>query len=238
MEAEALNCPNCGAAVASDSTKCEFCKTRLKTVACPDCFGLMFVGSQYCGHCGAKAVRTTLREGDDLGVCPRCRVSLEQLNVGSTSFRECHRCDGLWADVDTFEEICASREEQSTVLGFIGKRELKGESPGKISYVPCPVCKQLMNRSNFARASGVIIDTCKQHGVWFDAEELPRIIEFIQKGGMEIARQRERHEIEEQRDRLRDEQRELGFQNRTLDEKEDLGPDPVGIKSFLGKLFD
>ena len=86
MTVEALNCPNCGAGVASNSTQCEFCKTRLKTVACPSCFGLMFVGSQFCGHCGAKAVPTDAAERN-VGDCPRCRRPLNPLSIGDTAFR-------------------------------------------------------------------------------------------------------------------------------------------------------
>src|SRR6266478_4996049 len=85
MIAEALNCPNCGAAVASDHAQCDFCKTRLKTMACPSCFGLMFVGSQFCGHCGAKAVQTAVQDGDDLGECPRCRKRLDLLKVADVA---------------------------------------------------------------------------------------------------------------------------------------------------------
>lgn len=239
MTAEALNCPNCGAGVASDSTQCEFCKTRLKTMACPSCFGLMFVGSQFCGHCGAKAVQTEVADIDDLGECPRCRLRLDLLKIGDTTLNECKKCSGMWADVETFQNVCADREKQSAVLGFIGTRELNAEPLSKISYVPCPKCKQLMNRSNFARASGVIIDTCKQHGVWFDADELPRIIEFIQKGGMDIARQRDRMEIEGERSRLRDEQRkQAAFDAKwgTADLAD--GKDATGLEGFLNKLFD
>jgi Zn-finger nucleic acid-binding protein len=107
----------------------------------------------------------------------------------------------------------------------------------KIRYLPCPDCKQLMNRSNFARASGVIIDTCRQHGVWFDAEELQKIIEFIQKGGMELARRREKRELDEQRAALLDERRRLGVQSQNLDD--DFSRDDVlGIRWFIDKLFD
>ena len=238
MTVEALNCPNCGAGVASDSTQCEFCKTRLKTMACPSCFGLMFVGSQFCGHCGAKAVQPEVTD-TPAGDCPRCRQELNILSIESTSLRECQRCGGLWADVETFESVCAEREKQSAVLGFSAKREAAAAPPVKISYVPCPDCKQLMNRSNFARASGVIIDTCKKHGVWFDAEELPRIIEFIRKGGIEIARQRERNEIEQERDELREERRRLGAESLIMGTR-DVGfsNDGSAIKSFIRSIFD
>ena len=60
-----------------------------------------------------------------------------------------------------------------------------------------------MNRNNFAKISGIIIDTCKEHGVWFDAEELPKIIEFIRKGGMEHSRNKEKANLEAEREKLR-----------------------------------
>jgi hypothetical protein len=47
------------------------------------------------------------------------------------------------------------------------------------------VCGELMNRFNYGRVSGVIIDACKDHGIWFDAEALTRILEWIHKGGAE-----------------------------------------------------
>jgi Zn-finger nucleic acid-binding protein len=208
-------------------------------MACPSCLGLMFVGTRFCGHCGEEMVRAETPEGEELGDCPRCKVRLDLLQIAEISVRECARCDGLWADVGTFERLCAEREERSAVLGFIGSREPKAPPAAKISYVPCPECGQLMNRSNFARASGVIIDICKAHGVWFDAGELPRIIEFIQKGGMDAARQKEKFEIEEQRKRLREEQRKYGLE----DPKTGLGAifereDNASIRSFVRRLFD
>jgi Zn-finger nucleic acid-binding protein len=239
MTVEALNCPNCGAGVASDSTQCEFCKTRLKTVACPSCLGLMFLGSEFCGHCGAKAVRAAAADGEQLGDCPRCQKPLDSLHIGDVILGECQKCGGMWADVETFQNICVDREKQSSVLGFIGGRGAVAEAPAKISYVPCPKCKQLMNRSNFARASGVIIDTCKQHGVWFDSEELPKIIEFIQKGGMELAREKERIDLHDQRDRLREEQRKQAASDAKWGTADFSGRDDArSLQGFLSKLFD
>jgi Zn-finger nucleic acid-binding protein len=63
-----------------------------------------------------------------------------------------------------------------------------------------------MNRINFARCSGVIVDVCKGHGTWFDRDELSRIVEFIRQGGLEASRNKEKASIEEERRRLRQEQ--------------------------------
>jgi Zn-finger nucleic acid-binding protein len=42
----------------------------------------------------------------------------------------------------------------------------------------------MMYRRNYGRRSGVIIDICKKHGAWFDADELPRILSWIRSGGL------------------------------------------------------
>lgn len=214
MEAEALNCPNCGAAVASDSTQCEFCKTRLKTVACPSCLGVMFVGSKFCGHCGERVVSAEETADVKPGACPRCKVDLQSLKIDATTIRECLRCGGFWTSVETFENLCADKEQQSAVVNYAAAKPRGHDAAVPISYVPCPDCKQLMNRSNFARSSGVIIDLCKAHGVWFDADELPKIIDFIDNGGLARSREKEKIALQEERGRLRDEQLKLAMMDR------------------------
>jgi Zn-finger nucleic acid-binding protein len=186
----------CGAACASAATECEHCGARLATVACPSCFGMIFSGSKFCPHCGAKVERT---EGNDdkIRPCPRCREPLTAIMLGSTKALECPRCSGLWIDTETFNEICADREKQAVVIGEHSEPPqptLPCPPLESIHYVPCPVCAKLMNRVNFARSSGVILDVCKADGVWFDREELRRVVEFVRAGGLEISRERERKE--------------------------------------------
>ena len=111
---------------------------------------------------------------------------------------------GLWVDVRSFEKICADREQQSAVLGTASPASTSGEI-SKVKYVPCPECSQLMNRMNFARCSGVIVDICKNHGTWFDRDELSRIIEFIRGGGLNASRAKEKLAIAEEREQLRQE---------------------------------
>lgn len=231
MNVETLNCPNCGAGVESDHTQCEFCRTRLKTVACTNCLGLMFFGNKFCSRCGAEATVAKSSRTKELGKCPRCQIELLKLDIAANELRQCDRCDGMWSNVATFETICTDREKQSAVLFFVGKKPPIQEGRPKISYVPCPDCGQLMNRSNFAHSSGVIIDVCKQHGVWFDADELPKIIDFIQRGGMELAREKERMELEAEHEKLKDDQR-LGPRHAwDVDEQTSIG-------QFIRKLFD
>lgn len=51
-----------------------------------------------------------------------------------------------------------------------------------------------MTPMQFSRRSGVIIDICRSHGVWFDRDELRRIIEFIRAGGLDRARALDKEE--------------------------------------------
>ena len=50
-------------------------------------------------------------------------------------------------------------------------------------YRPCPVCGKLMHRLNFGRKSGIILDSCRPHGLWFDANELDAAVRWIRTGG-------------------------------------------------------
>ena len=138
------------------------------------------------------------------------------MRIEATTLRECMSCGGFWTSAETFESLCADKEQQSAVLSYIAKQSFESRPTSAITYVPCPECKQLMNRSNFARSSGVIIDLCRHHGVWFDADELSKIIDFIDNGGLARARQKEKIELEDERSRLRDEQRRLAMTDRRM----------------------
>ena len=194
-DAMTLSCNSCGAGVASDWPNCRHCGVRLATVACPTCFGMMFLGSKFCGHCGAVAVAW---ESDPATQkCPTCKGSMLHGTIGPTSVHECSRCFGLWLDKISFETVCRDQERQASVL-VSRPIDPAGdvEAASEIRYRRCMVCSDLMHRTNYARCSGVIIDTCAKHGVWFDRCELQRIVEFIQKGGLTRSRAKEIEELE------------------------------------------
>ena len=170
---------------------------------------MMFIGSRHCPHCGAAAAQATPAQLSVLK-CPRCKIDMSSIAIGAEAMRECERCGGLWVEVAAFEKICADREQQSAVLGGASlapaTQMMRKGDPDKIRYVPCPQCGQLMNRFNFARCSGGVVDVCKRHGTWFDRDELREIVEFIRSGGLDAARQKEKREIEFEREQLHAEQ--------------------------------
>jgi Zn-finger nucleic acid-binding protein len=148
----------------------------------------MFAGMQFCPHCGAKGDRI-LQDAPPLP-CPACNGDMHKVHVGATTIFECSGCQSTWLDPDTFTRLCTHREEHGAIAAIVGAR--KEVSPAligrKVRYLPCPICKRIMNRENFGKRSGVIIDVCKGHGVWFEHGELPAVLAFIDDGGLARAR--------------------------------------------------
>jgi Zn-finger nucleic acid-binding protein len=162
----------------------------------------MFAGSRFCARCGAEATREHVEEDKALQ-CPRCREDMQALRLGSVIARECAQCGGLWLDPESLQALANAREESAGVVSALAARvPLDTASPDVVRYIPCPRCDKLMNRSNFARSSGVILDVCKSHGVWLDRGELQRVLGFVERGGLTVAREREREELIEEQRRL------------------------------------
>ena len=121
--------------------------------------------------------------------CPRCKVHLQSHIVDGEEYDICGECGGMWLDRDEFHRATRERIAYEKVAD---KGEyLKAPVRGEIEYIPCIRCGKLMNRRNFGKISGVIIDRCKQHGVWLDAGELEKIQHFIADGGLDQSRDRE-----------------------------------------------
>jgi Zn-finger nucleic acid-binding protein len=160
----------------------------------------MFAGAIYCPSCGAKRAR--FAGGTQTAPCPACKGTLRQVAVGTTDLLECDKCNGIWVDAETFERLCADREAQAAVLHRWSTPE-SGVRETRVTYRPCVRCRTMMNRLNFGRLSGTIVDVCKGHGIFLDAGELHAIVSFIQSGGLERARQRQLEDLKEEEERLR-----------------------------------
>lgn len=219
-----LHCPNCGAHVAEDSVHCAYCRAVLAITACPSCFGAVFKSMKFCPHCGAAVARTEVRSEQKL-VCPRCEKPLAQADIAGTRIHECGQCGGLWLDAGSFQKICADREKQEKAIVYpsAGKpADLPSAQPLRRFYVPCPECGELMNQKNFAGCSGIVVDVCKPHGIWFDRQELQKIVNFIQDGGLHKAREKELDNLKAEQDRLRDMQYEKNLEAMNMGDHESL----------------
>jgi Zn-finger nucleic acid-binding protein len=124
---------------------------------------------------------------------------MEKTGLGGVDVHNCGNCGGTWLDKEIFENLSADREKRGQALMGLGTPAERFVPEQTATYRPCPICGGLMNRVNYARISGVIIDICKSHGIWFDRDELKNILTFIEKGGLVRAQEKERMKLEDAR---------------------------------------
>lgn len=198
MEAGTMHCQSCGASVGENDLQCPYCRSQLATVACPRCMGTVPLRASHCPRCGAEISRHEDAPTDL--ACPVCKDKLLHSSVGDAHLDQCHACGGVWVAQKEFERIAGDRAERGGVLGALPGEGPRGAIRGEeIRYRPCAQCGKFMNRVNYARSSGVILDVCKDHGLWFDRDELRRVLEFIEGGGLDKSREREIRELDEKR---------------------------------------
>ncbi|HEV8217216.1 MAG TPA: zf-TFIIB domain-containing protein, partial [Gemmatimonadaceae bacterium] len=162
----------------------------LVAVSCRSCFGAMFAGAQFCPHCGAKAEQPVEADQSTMR-CPGCGGEMRHERLAdTTTIYECGGCGSAWLTPDTFTKLVADREERGAAAargaaaGGLSKPKARRLSAGATRYVRCPVCDTMMNRVNFGDSSGVIVDTCAAHGIWFERDELHAIMAFVEQGGL------------------------------------------------------
>jgi Zn-finger nucleic acid-binding protein len=262
-----VRCSSCGAPREGDEPECRYCGSSFTVherdidTICPVCMARVSGRARFCDHCGspilvdqAAASATTLH-------CPACgpaRLLRSRQFAGEpVAVSECAICGGWWVDRRVFEVLLVrARHAQlgGAALAIAGERPVgpmaagaggagatgaaAGPAGGHL-YRPCAVCGALMNRQNYGRKSGVILDICGSHGIWFDLDELPRVLAWVQGGGEARAGQVEAEEArtEAREQRLAAETRNAlaggswgyGEPNRNL-----LG----GLVSMLGEGWD
>ena len=172
------NCTNCSAPLPQDSIQCTYCGSHNDT----DLAGVHYY---------------TTHELESERTCPRCAVSLKTIDLnikGRFLIERCEECLGLFFDPNELEALL-----EATVANVFsinrsqltaGKAAIDTSSRGAF-YIKCPVCGKIMNRVNFGTNSGVIVDRCKDHGVWLDGGELRHLFEWMKAGGKLLQQERE-----------------------------------------------
>jgi Zn-finger nucleic acid-binding protein/ribosomal protein L40E len=197
--APALKCPSCGAPVLEADRACGYCGSLLSTRRCLSCFALNPRDALKCGRCGATLPSETLRPVA-ASRCPDCRVDLVTRAAAAVGYAECARCGGLFLKPDAFQAVTRDADVRARLRAVetAPVTTTAARLGDRVRYRPCPSCGRLMNRTNYAGGSGIILDVCRDHGVWFDRGELTAIVDFLEKGGWDRIRKRERDRLDEE----------------------------------------
>jgi Zn-finger nucleic acid-binding protein len=203
----------------------------------------MFHGARHCSECGAETTLPAAAgpDGDAAQrACPRCDAALVGQLVGDVLVDMCEACNGVFIDTAALERILTERRQARAVaiLGRVPRATFEPIDPaaGRV-YVKCPVCATTMNRRGFARGAGVVVDVCTPHGTWFDAGELPKVIEFAMQGGLENAAKAEAEYQLEAARRLRSERRAAVVVMTPGDTAQERGEKLDTLLTALGKIF-
>lgn len=229
-EAEARRCPVCGAPVGARAESCDFCASPLLTLRCAASFVLNAADYLHCGGCGRELGLEPLSVGSDLS-CPLCRRPFAGFGSSAGRLSECTGCGGQFVEHALLKELLERRE----VLRVVVNPTRANPLAAPVRYLPCPACGSIMNRKNFGESSGIVVDVCARHGVWFEEGELPRVLAFVRAGGLERARLRKESEekrVERERRLAEALSRPLPVQKETSD-LEALGRAGIELVEFL-----
>lgn len=186
MEHAPLRCGSCGGAVPENAPSCPFCSVSVATRRCASCYHRNLPSAVHCSGCG-RELRDRVAQAAGTHACPACEsTTLARIGEGARAVDECPRCGGQFVAHDVLQRLCEERLQ----LGTKQAPQVPGRL-GPVRYLPCPTCQKRMNRKNFGERSGVVVDVCKDHGVWLDTGELPRVLAFVERGGLGEAARRQ-----------------------------------------------
>lgn len=193
VDAKAQRCTACGAVARDGAESCDYCGSGIVPVdhrgglICPECLARNLEDARFCLACGVAFAPSEAIHGTPERRCPCCDTWMAVREVGGLLVQECTKCLGLWAPDDVFDALveraaAAARERGAEGVGAAPRVDGGNPASHAVEYRRCPTCDALMNRRNFRKRSGVIIDRCHEHGTWLDAHELERIGGFVLSG--------------------------------------------------------
>ncbi len=194
-DAEIHRCAACGALAAEGAAQCSYCNAVIVrdpsqswSLICPECYARNAEDGRFCTACGVTFSPYPVQVPGHEMPCPVCAALMPAREVAGVPLNECGSCNGLWVPGDEIDSLIrraseARRNASPESLASLEPRT-RGANPAaqKVQYRRCPECDALMHRRNFRKASGVIIDRCRAHGTWLDADELEQIAGFILSG--------------------------------------------------------
>jgi len=209
-DAAVVRCSSCGATREEGAAACRYCgsdftihERDLETI-CPSCFARIGDRARFCHHCATPIVPEDPAGAETDRSCPVCgkgrNLRSRPLGESGLSALECIRCAGLWVADEAFRVLSDRARDSADPAPDAAAvhREFHTSGPaiparGPV-YRPCPVCSRPMNRTNFGRSSGIVIDRCRDHGSWFDESELDAVLRWVREGGEALAEERRREE--------------------------------------------
>jgi Zn-finger nucleic acid-binding protein len=179
VEARVYHCAECGGSNAEAARHCTFCRSPLASLRCGHCFHMNAPEHEYCSGCGELLGLEPIALPSELS-CPGCELELVAFDGDPGNLFDCSRCGGQFVEHTLLSNLIERRRRYSDGRSVRSYTSIER----KVRYLPCPACADLMNRRNFGGTSGIIVDYCGHHGVWFHPGALPRLLGLVARGGL------------------------------------------------------
>lgn len=110
--------------------------------------------------------------------CPRCSAQLVELTIEGQDALACPVHHGIWIALERLDAIASNdvdgRSPEDEERAWAGS----DHDPDALfteKFRACPACSNTLRKDIWKYGSGVVIDTCEEHGAWVDAGELERM---------------------------------------------------------------
>jgi len=109
--------------------------------------------------------------------CPRCNVPLTAQQADRFLMQCCFQCGGLFLDGATSKRVVDALDPMAIKASDHAAQHAKA-NVSTDAVAACPVCQKALDRMPIPAAS-VAVDVCREHGVWFDRDELHRVVRAV-----------------------------------------------------------
>jgi Zn-finger nucleic acid-binding protein len=197
-DSDVVRCSSCGAPRQAGAPACTFCGSDFTLheqdlfTLCPGCATRISNRARFCHSCAMPIEPQEMAGSSSSYACPACgadrKLHSRPLGDERMAVFECRACAGLWIDHGVFQRLEERALERE--IGWdpcrpgAATQRVERPAPGAPLYRRCPVCGQFMLRTNYARRSGVIVDRCHEHGIWFDHGELAGLLQWVRNGSL------------------------------------------------------
>ncbi len=112
-------------------------------------------------------------------ICPSCKNDMIVVEYYHIELDYCPDCQGVWFDSGELELMLQTSKIDAKHIGEINNLPAAKTSE---KARKCPICGDAMSKNTIGQQPPVIIDVCRNDGLFFDGGELQQLVKQIPGG--------------------------------------------------------
>ena len=109
-------------------------------------------------------------------ICPACNNDMIVVEYYHIELDYCPSCQGVWFDSGELELMLQTSRIDPEHIG-----DINNLPPAKTNEKTrrCPICGDPMSKNAISQHPPIIVDVCRDDGLFFDGSELPQLVKQI-----------------------------------------------------------